>query len=177
MTLWLVRHGAADWPVGAALGWSDPPLSPAGETQARAAAQALAARPLTAVHASDLLRARATAEVVAAPHGLPVRVSADLRELDFGPWEGRRLADLWREHPEAARTWEADLSRSPPQFGESVAELEARVGRWAAALARGEEAAIVAHRGSLAALQALLTGGAFAESWALGFEPGEVRPC
>lgn len=174
MTLWLVRHGAADWPDGAALGWSDPPLTPAGEAQARAAARRLAERPLVAVHASDLRRARETAELVAAPHGLPVLAARALRELDFGPWEGRLLADLWREHPNDARAWEADIRRTPPQFGESVAELEARVASWAAGLPAGE-VAVVAHRGSLAALHAQLTGGAFASSWALGFGHGEVR--
>jgi broad specificity phosphatase PhoE len=173
--IWLVRHGEPEWP-GGALGWSDPPLGPAGEAQARAAARRLAGRPVAAVHASDLRRARRTAELVAAPRGLPVLVSADLRELDFGPWEGRRLADLWTERPEAARAWEADLRRTPADFGESVADLERRVRRFAAALPSGPgDVVVVAHRGSLAVLQALLTGRELSEVWAAGFEWGEVR--
>lgn len=175
--LWLVRHGEPDWP-GGALGWSDPPLTAAGEAQARAAAALLAGRPLAGVYSSDLRRARVLADLVAVPHQLTVTVDARLRELDFGPWEGRRLADLWREHPDAARSWEADLRRTPPQFGESVADVERRVGEFAARLwcdGLGE-VAVVAHRGSLAALQALLTGGDCVACWRLGFGHGEVRP-
>ena len=174
--IWLVRHGRPDWP-GGALGWSDPALSAAGEAQALAAARRLAGRPLRAVHASDLRRALGTAERVAAPHGLPVLASADLRELAFGPWEGRDLADLWTEQPEAARAWEADLRRTPPDFAESVADLERRVGRFAAGLeAAAGDVAIVAHRGSLAVLQTLLTGSDLVAVWRLGFALAEVRP-
>ncbi|MBO0684646.1 MAG: histidine phosphatase family protein, partial [Candidatus Dormibacteraeota bacterium] len=58
MIVWLVRHGQAVWPAGAALGWSDPPLDGCGEAQAGAVAERLATRPLGAVHSSDLRRAR-----------------------------------------------------------------------------------------------------------------------
>jgi broad specificity phosphatase PhoE len=167
--VWLVRHGDAGWPPGAALGWSDPPLTARGRAQAAAVGRRLAGRPLAAVHSSDLRRARATAEAVAAPHGLRVLVSEDLRELGFGAWEGRLLSDLWRELPEEARRWEADLRRSPPQFAESVPDLERRVAAFARALRggaiRGEEVAVVAHRGSLAALHGLLSGEDLASSF------------
>jgi probable phosphoglycerate mutase len=160
--VWLVRHAEADWPPGAALGWSDPPLTARGRAQAAAAARRLAGRRLGAVHSSDLRRARATAEALAAPHSLPVLVTEDLRELGFGAWEGRLLADLWRELPEEARRWEADLRRSPPQFAEAVPDLERRVSAFARRLlagpAQGLEVAVVAHRGSLAALHGHLTG-------------------
>jgi len=167
--VWLARHGEAAWPPGAALGWADPPLSSVGDEQARALAARLARRPISTVHSSDLRRALATAEKVAAPHGLAVEVTPDLRELGFGAWEGRELKDLWRERPEEARAWEADIRRTPASFAESVAELERRVAAFAAALreaaAELEEVAVVAHRGSLAALHATLRGGDFAASF------------
>lgn len=174
--VWLVRHGEPAWPTGAALGWSDPVLTPAGEAQAAAAASRLAGRPLAAVHSSDLRRSLLTACRVAARHGLPVSVTAELRELHFGPWEGRALADLWVEDLDAAQAWEADLERTPAQFGESVADLRRRVGQFARRL-RGApgEVAVVAHRGSLAALQSALSDVGFAACWALGFALGEVR--
>lgn len=168
MIVWLARHGRADWPVGAALGWSDPPLDPHGVAQADALAERLAGRPLGAVHSSDLRRARATAEAVAAPHRLPVLESTELRELAFGEWEGRALADLWLERPDEARRWEADVRHSPAAFAESVPELERRVRAFAGRLmsrgrGSGEEVVVVAHRGSLAALHAVLAGRGF--SW------------
>jgi len=163
--VWLARHGEAAWPRGAALGWADPPLSTIGEGQASALAERLARRPIAAVHSSDLRRALATAEAVAAPHRLRVEVTPDLRELGFGAWEGRDLKDLWRERPDEAREWEADIRRTPVSFAESVGELERRVAGFAAALRATvgelEEVAVVAHRGSLAALHAALSEGDF----------------
>jgi broad specificity phosphatase PhoE len=174
--VWLARHGEAAWPPGAALGWADPPLSRLGEDQARALGERLAGRPLAAVHSSSLLRALATAEAVAAPHRLTVEVTSELRELGFGAWEGRRLGDLWREEPDEARKWEADIRDTPSSFAESVPDLERRVAGFAVALRRsgvdeGEEIAVVAHRGSLAALHAALSGGDFGSSFrSLPFE-------
>jgi probable phosphoglycerate mutase len=180
--VWLVRHGEAEWPPGAALGWADPPLSRLGEDQARALGERLAGRPLAAVYSSNLRRALATAEAIAAPHRLTVEVTSDLRELGFGAWEGRRLGDLWGEEPDAARRWEADLRHTPPSFGESVPDLEHRVAGFAAALQRSgldepDELAVVGHRGSLAALHAALSGGDFVSSFrSLRFDlAGEVE--
>ena len=170
MIVWLARHGEAAWPPGSALGWADPPLSLVGEGQARALAERLARRPIAAVHSSDLRRALATAEAVASPHRLSVELTPDLQELGFGAWEGRELKDLWRERPDEAREWEADVRRTPASFAESVPELERRVAGFAAALraaAAGQcqEVAVVAHRGSLAALHAALTGADFGSSF------------
>jgi broad specificity phosphatase PhoE len=188
MVVWLVRHGQSTATPGLALGWSDPPLSPAGIAEANAAAERLSSRRLSAVYASDLLRARATADAVARPHRLPVHATPDLRELDFGDWEGRSLSDLWQEDPNQARAWEADIRATPAGFGESVADLERRVHRFAATLTAGTpatvvdaEVAVVAHMGSLAALRARLQGIDFAAAWRERVDPGaSVRvevPC
>jgi broad specificity phosphatase PhoE len=158
--VWLIRHAATTAPPGIAIGSGDPPLSPAGRARARALAAELAGRSLAAVFASDRRRALDTARAIAAPHRLQVGVDARLRELDFGAWEGRRLADLWVEEPEAAAAWEGDVRATPPSFGESLEELRRRVGAFAGTALPGRdgEVAVVAHRGSLAVLRAILTG-------------------
>lgn len=172
--LWLIRHGATTAPPEVATGSSDPPLNVDGLAQARAAAADLARRPLTAVYASDRRRATATAEVIAKIHGLPVVTDIRLRELDFGAWEGRPLADLWRLEPAAARAWEQDLARTPPTFGEDLAQLKARVTAFWEHLignTRGE-VAIVGHRGSLSVLWSVAAREqletVFARSWEAG---------
>jgi probable phosphoglycerate mutase len=172
--VWLVRHGASTAPPGVAIGSSDLPLSDVGMKQAEALAQELAARPLAAVYASDLRRARTTAQAIARPHRLPVTVDPRVRELDFGGWEGRNLADLWVEEPDAAARWERDVRMTPPSFMESVADLEARVAQfWSQVSASGnDEVAVVAHRGSLAVLRTLLTGEVLDLRPGSGFELG-----
>ncbi len=158
--VWLVRHGATTAAEGLTIGSSDLPLSSAGIDQAESLAAELAGRPLTRIFASDSLRARATAEAIASVHRLRVEVDSRLRELDFGAWEGRRLADLWVEDPDAAAAWDHDLWATPNSFGETLAQLEARVvAFWLESRPHsGGEVAVVAHRGSLAVLRALITG-------------------
>ena len=55
------------------------------------------------VVASDLNRAIQTAEIIAAPHGLPVRTTKLLRERDWGSFTGRFIPDLRGE------TWPDDI--------------------------------------------------------------------
>jgi len=169
MRVWLIRHGVS------AVGATDPPLSEAGRVQAHQVAAAIRGRPLVRIISSDRRRALETAQIVAAPHGLVVEPTDLLRELDFGAWEGRSLADLWSEEPAAASAWEADIRATPPSFGESVDDLEHRVGLfWKSALRScgGGELAIVAHAGSLAVLRSLITGEALSSTFAARLVPG-----
>jgi alpha-ribazole phosphatase len=171
--IWLVRHGATIAPTGVAVGWSDPPLSDVGRDQAAALAAELSGRRPASIFSSDKVRAIATAEAIAAVHGLRVAVDRRLREIDFGVWDGRHLRDLWSEAPEAAAAWERDLRVTPSAFGESMQDLEARVAEfWSEVRPRTEEVIVVAHRGSLTVLRSLITGesldAAFASDLALG---------
>jgi broad specificity phosphatase PhoE len=88
-TLLLVRHGETDWNADGRLqGQTDRTLSDFGHRQARQLADALAEEELEAIYASDLARARETAEIVGERLGLAVVLDADLREKDWGTWEG-----------------------------------------------------------------------------------------
>jgi len=88
-TLLLVRHGETDWNADGRLqGQTDRPLSDFGRRQARQLADELAEEELEAIYSSDLSRARETAEIVAERLGLPVVLDPDLREKDWGTWEG-----------------------------------------------------------------------------------------
>ena len=69
-------------------GQADPPLNSLGRRQAIALAERLSAVPLAAVYSSDLRRAHETAEIVAAPHGVPVIADPGLREIDVGSRSG-----------------------------------------------------------------------------------------
>ena len=88
-TLLLVRHGESDWNAeGRLQGHTDRPLSDFGRRQARQLAEALEGEELEAIYSSDLARARETAEIVGERLGLPVELDPDLREKDWGTWEG-----------------------------------------------------------------------------------------
>jgi broad specificity phosphatase PhoE len=88
-TLLLARHGETDWNADGRLqGQTDRPLSDYGRRQARRLAEELADEELEAIYASDLSRARETADIVGERLGLPVALDPDLREKDWGTWEG-----------------------------------------------------------------------------------------
>jgi alpha-ribazole phosphatase len=126
--LCLIRHGQTDWNLeGRYQGQSDVPLNETGRAQACALAGKLAGHSFDAVYASDLSRARETAEIVAAALHMPVRLETRLREINQGEWEGQlvddikaRYADLWQQRS-------ADPASIRPPQGETVGEVAARV--------------------------------------------------
>ena len=82
-TLLLVRYGETDWnAVGRLQGHTDRPLSDYGREQARRLADELAEEEFEAIYASDLARARETAEIVGVQLQLPVVLDPDLREKE-----------------------------------------------------------------------------------------------
>jgi broad specificity phosphatase PhoE len=88
-TLLLVRHGETDWNADGRLqGQTDRPLNDFGRRQARTLAEQLAGEELEAIYSSDLSRARETAEIVGERLDLPVELDPELREKDWGTWEG-----------------------------------------------------------------------------------------
>lgn len=85
----LVRHGETLWNLEMKYqGHCDVALTKKGIKQAELAANSLAKEPISAVYASDLCRAFATAESIANKHNLQVTAIPELREINFGQWEG-----------------------------------------------------------------------------------------
>lgn len=122
-TILLARHGETDW--NAELRWqghADRPLNEVGRAQALALAERLDAFALDAVFSSDLLRARATADSVAARRDLAVEIRADLREVDCGSWSGLRHSDL---DPAAVARWKA--GEKAWDGGESYEQMATRM--------------------------------------------------
>lgn len=153
----VLRHAPTAWNASGRLqGLSDTGLSPEGEA---------AARRWRLPHPADgwkrmsspLQRARRTAELL--QPSAAVTVCSDLREMSFGVWEGRTLAELRAAGGKTfAAAEDAGLDFQPPG-GESPRTTMTRIGRWAARLARGGEPAVaVSHKAAIRALLALATG-------------------
>ena len=100
-TIYLARHGQTDWNAQRRWqGHADPPLNEQGRAESRALAAALAGRDITALVASDLSRARETAEIVGAALGVEVELDPRLREVDVGEWSGLTPAEVEERFPE-----------------------------------------------------------------------------
>ena len=113
-TIFLVRHGeTVDNAAQIMQGQTQGELNEQGRSQARQVAERLSAEPVDAVVASDLHRAVETAEIIAAPHGLPVMTTPLLRERDWGSFTGRYIPDLKGEvWPDDIESEEALLLRA-----------------------------------------------------------------
>ncbi|HET6857130.1 MAG TPA: bifunctional RNase H/acid phosphatase [Streptomyces sp.] len=109
-------------------GGTDPQLSAAGRRQAEGAAASLAARgTVQEIVSSPLRRCRETAEAAAARLGLDVRIEEDLRETDFGAWEGLTFAEVRERHPADLDAWLASPRVAPTGGGESFDTVARRV--------------------------------------------------
>lgn len=125
----LVRHGETVHNVsGVVQGWGDSELSDRGARQVRRLAERLRAYQPDAIYSSPLQRARATADAIAAVTGLEVQTIDELREMNYGGWEGRSFLDVRREDEELYRRWIADADCPCPQ-GESHNDVRQRFAR------------------------------------------------
>jgi probable phosphoglycerate mutase len=128
-SLLLLRHGETELSLERRFsGHGDAELTPNGLAQAAAAADRLSREPyrLDVIVTSPLKRARQTAEAVAQRTGLDVDVEEDLREADFGDWEGHTFTEVQRRWPAELAAWLADPTVAPPG-GESFATAAQRV--------------------------------------------------
>ena len=126
----LARHGETDDNVEPLRfqGFRDTPLNATGRAQARALAARIAREgTIRSIWASDLSRARDTAEVVGTAIGLPVRCDARLREGNRGRWEGRLFTEVAADEPELYAAWRGPEPGFRFPEGESLAEQQERV--------------------------------------------------
>lgn len=156
-----VRHGETAWNVDTRIqGHLDIPLNDTGQWQAQQLAQALAGEPIDAIYASDLQRAFATGQAVAAATGAPITPEPGLRERSFGHFQGRTFAEIEAELPEDALRWRKRDPHYTPEGGESLVMLRERIESIVFSLAEkhpGEQVLMVAHGGVLDVLYRLAT--------------------
>jgi broad specificity phosphatase PhoE len=123
------------------------PLDDVGRAQSRVLAEAAAGYDFAALWCSPLLRARETADIVAARIGLAPREDERLVETDAGAWTDRTFKEVQAEAPaEFARFAELDPAFAFPG-GESFADQARRVHAALAQIARGPRPALVLAHG------------------------------
>ena len=144
----LVRHGETEWSLsGQHTGLTDIPLTDNGRRQAEALGRRLSAWTFVRVLSSPLSRALETCRL--AGLGDRAEVTDDLREWDYGDYEGRRTVDIRMDRP----GWGVWKDGVPG--GETVADVGRRADRiLEAARAAGGDVALFAHGHMLRAVGA-----------------------
>jgi broad specificity phosphatase PhoE len=161
------------------IGSSDPSLSDDGMAQAAALAVRLTEERLAAIFCSPQRRARETAAAVAEACGLRVQIEPNLREIDFGCWEGLTRAEILARYPGQMQAWEDDPSAEPAAHG---GESLSRVARRARAAyenitgrhGNGEVVLLVAHGGVLQALLCEALGPPLRARWSYLLEAASL---
>ena len=177
--LFLVRHAETAWTVEDRMcGASDPPLNARGSYMAEALARRLADIGFAAVYSSPAQRCWATASAIAGvnagmyaerttgrgsvglapPPLVPHRV-ADLREYDFGEWEGLAYREVQRDPRYAA--WSTDTLSVPAPGGDAARTVAMRASAAMTAIIAahaGQDVAVVSHKTVIRLLLCLWSG-------------------
>ncbi len=177
--LYLVRHGESlsntehrhcGRPPG-------PPLTARGRLQAAAAATILSGftPPPSVVVSSPLLRALETAQALAGRMGASISVRHDLREVDFGAWEGLDHADL--AAVPGYHAYHRDPEGHPPPGGERLSDIRVRVTRCLETIAgerAGRAVAVFSHYDPMVAFYLAVVGGDYSAAPDLSLSNGAI---
>ena len=140
----LVRHGETVHNVdGIAQGWNDSALSPRGEQQVAALAERIAAMEVDALYSSTLNRALSTARAIAKLTKHEIIPLDDLREMNYGGWEGQSFLDVRKNDEATYQRW-IDDGDVPCPHGESHNDVRRRI-EAAVSVMEGRRVVAVSH--------------------------------
>jgi broad specificity phosphatase PhoE len=158
--LLFIRHAETDM-AGTFCGHSNPPVNARGQRQIQALLKTMEGRPFNAIYSSDLERARTTADALAQASRCPCVIASELREINFGQWEGLTWREIEERDPAYAREWSEAYPNLPAPGGESIAVFQSRVIAEVEHLldipSRGR-VAVVAHAGVMRVVMRTLCG-------------------
>ena len=154
MNLLLARHGESEWIVRGDEAGFNSPLTDEGRQQARLLGRWLAANQegIDAIYASPLIRARETAEIIAAELDLSLTLDDDLREFEVS---------YWRDNDDYAPPYINDDAALPAYLAESYLPFKARVQGAARRILEAHPEGtvlIVAHGGTVGTIVRCLLG-------------------
>ncbi|HEY2161326.1 MAG TPA: histidine phosphatase family protein, partial [Solirubrobacteraceae bacterium] len=169
--VYLARHGQTAYnKEGRFQGQQAIPLDDLGREQAAELAERASSYGFAVLWCSPLLRARETADIVAARIGLEPVEDARLMETDAGDWTDRSFAEVIAQAPEQF----AAFATGDPDFafpgGESFAAQELRVGAALAEIERGALPALVVCHGMVIRAALALRARARGDGAASAFE-------
>ena len=163
MQIVLVRHGATDWNLEhRCQGSTDRELSETGVQQAESIASCLTHETVHGIYASDLRRARQTADFISRPHQLPVMIEPAIRELDHGKLEGLTFNEIKTHYGEFLSRWRSEPAELQVPGGERLADVAERawlgLNRIADRHRQSENVIVVSHNFPIVGIICRITG-------------------
>ena len=125
--IYIARHGETEYNrLDIIQGSKDIALNAAGLLQARALANRFTEIPVDAIFSSTMIRARQTAEAVAVLKNMEVTTFPELKEMNFGDYEGLNYFDVKDDFMALKKDWETGLFDKACKNGESPNEVYQR---------------------------------------------------
>ena len=154
-TVLLIRHGETEWnTLGKFQGCTDIALSEEGIKQAQLLKDRLNGK-FDYIYSSPLSRAFETASIVASNTDKKVNIAEEIREINFGEWEGLTVHEIAENYPEKFKNWRNDKVESKICGGDlSMINAANRAKNCVLDIInehRGKKIAIVAHGGIIKA--------------------------
>ncbi|MBP2633770.1 MAG: putative phosphoglycerate mutase family protein [Firmicutes bacterium] len=177
-TIYMVRHGETDLNKQKVyFGWSDVPLNVAGEGQCQALREKLDGIHFDAVITSPLKRTLRSAKIIHEKLENLI-ICEELKELNFGQWEGLHYTVIEKNYKEEWAGWSADWVNFCIPQGESFALLYQRVKACFLKLLdryRNQTILLVGHAGVLKIISLLIMDLPLDEYWNISFEFGTYK--
>ncbi|MBO5439180.1 MAG: histidine phosphatase family protein [Clostridia bacterium] len=159
----IVRHGQSKAnESGYLVGCTEAPLSKLGEKQAKAVSEyILKSYKVDVIYSSPLSRACNTVKGVADALNLPIITENELREFNFGEWEGLTHEEIKNNFDNGYSKWASDPGVFIPHGGESMTQLQSRVVKKLKEIGKNEDGKTVligSHSSVIRALQCYIQG-------------------
>ncbi len=151
--IFLIRHGQSEWnKLYKIQGQQDTMLTDLGRKQAVRIGSRLINENVDIIFTSDLARAFDTANIISGIINKPLVVSQDIREINFGKWEGLTLQNIKEMYRDEYSLWLKEPDRLEIEGAETLKKLEARIMNWINNIimeSRENNIAIVSHSATL----------------------------
>ena len=126
--IFIVRHGQTSGNRALKyFGITDIELNENGINQAVLVSKRLKKESISRIYSSSLKRAFKTAKIIAKPHRISVELKEDLKEINFGDWEGLSFQEIQKSYPHEFSKWQNNIMNFTTPHGESILELKRRV--------------------------------------------------
>lgn len=125
--LYLIRHGQSKWNIEEKVqGQTDISLTKKGKHEAELMGKRLKNKKIDSIYSSDLSRAYETASIIGEKIDKKIKTMEELREMNFGIWEGMYNLEIKEKEPIDFILWRKDPCALKIEKGETLDELQER---------------------------------------------------
>lgn len=126
------------------IGRLDLPVNVRGQAELAALAEEWRGKPIATIYAAGCESARQSASVLGKLLGVKVRQLAELKNLDYGLWQGLQVDEVRRKHPKLFKQWEETTGDACPPAGETLAQVFERLPKALKPVLKSRPGAVVA---------------------------------